>query len=168
MKGSFLRRNDFCSVTAKGRTVELASKLKGKQPSKWTTQGFKLSYSLYNSKRPEVISRLMQGQLNFLPLTTDTNHHAQLSAAFSEPQSAQSVHPVPWLFTHNPATAVTLQVKTIYTRQPSIGGKVMLLFLLPGRLLKAWSHCEAVGREWTTSWPQPGTENAACQKQKQW
>lgn len=31
-------------------------------------EGLKLYYGLYNSKRPEVISRVMRGQLNFLPL----------------------------------------------------------------------------------------------------
>lgn len=36
--------------------------------------GLKLYYGLDNSKRPEVISRLMQGQLNFLPLRTGTIH----------------------------------------------------------------------------------------------
>lgn len=45
----------FCSRRGNSRLKEIVP-------------GLKLYYGLYNSKRPEVISRAMQGQLNFLPL----------------------------------------------------------------------------------------------------
>lgn len=76
---------------------------------KTTMPGLKLYYGLNKCKRPEVISRLIQGQLNFLPRRTGTIRHTQLSAAFSgphQPQSAQSINQVSWVFPHNPA-AVT-------------------------------------------------------------
>lgn len=45
----------FCSGRGNSRLKEIVP-------------GLKLYYGLYNSKRPEVISRVMRGQLNFLPL----------------------------------------------------------------------------------------------------
>lgn len=45
----------FCSGRGNSRLKEIGS-------------GLKPYYGLYNSKRPEVISRVMRGQLNFLPL----------------------------------------------------------------------------------------------------
>lgn len=52
------------------RQEHLAGVCRGRGNSrlKEIVSGLKLYYGLYNSKRPEVISRVMRGQLNFLPL----------------------------------------------------------------------------------------------------
>lgn len=92
--GLVLRGGGFCSTVANGRNIQPAF-WSGKEHSrlKEIVPGLKLYYGLYNSKRPEVISRLMWGQLNFLPLRTGS-----LFSFSGLHQLERSVNPNLWVF----------------------------------------------------------------------
>lgn len=99
-------------------------------------------YDLYNSKRPEVISRLMPGQLNFLPLRKGTIHGSlQLSLVLIS-RSLKGFPPK--------SSGRDRLSQTTHTRL-AISYGCALLLLLPGRQQRVWSHCEAVGRGRTIS-----------------
>lgn len=80
--------------------------------------GLKLYDGLCESKRPEVISRLMQGQMNFLPLRTGTIHCAAAlcSLLWSSSATVGTIRkPGLMGFPHNPATV------TVWFRLPTPG-----------------------------------------------